>query len=51
MDEYIKKHLNDMLNSMNEVESYFNSEPKIFEKFNNDILRQRAVERENLLVE
>jgi uncharacterized protein with HEPN domain len=45
MDEYIKKYLNDVLNSINEVENYFNSEPKFFETFTNDILRQRAVER------
>ncbi|KAA6326382.1 hypothetical protein EZS27_024504 [termite gut metagenome] len=45
MNEYIKKYLNDVLNSINEIESYFNSEPKFFENFNKDILRQRAVER------
>jgi uncharacterized protein with HEPN domain len=50
MDEYIKKYLNDALNSINEVESYFNSEPKFFEKFNNDILRQRAVERNGEII-
>lgn len=45
MDKYIEKHLNDVLMSINEVESYFNSEPKLFENFSNDRLRQRAVER------
>lgn len=45
MDEYIEKHLNDVLMSINEVESYFDSKPKMFESFANDILRQRAVER------
>lgn len=28
MDEYIEKHLNDVLMSINEVESYFDSKPK-----------------------
>ncbi|KAA6349284.1 hypothetical protein EZS27_003293 [termite gut metagenome] len=30
------------------LKAYFNSEPKFFEKFNNDILRQRAVERNGM---
>lgn len=45
MDEYIEKYLTDVLNSINEVESYFRDRPKIFEDFTNDILRQRAIER------
>lgn len=45
MDEYIEKHLNDVLLSIEEVESYFTGQPKLFENFKKDILRQRAIER------
>ena len=45
MDEYIEKHLIDILNAATEVESYFADAPKRFQDFQNDMLRQRAVER------
>ena len=45
MDEYIKKHLVDILNATIEVESFFADAPKLFQNFQNDMLRQRAVER------
>lgn len=45
MDEYIEKHLYDVLLSINDVESYFDDAPKLFEEFRKDTLRQRAVER------
>ena len=45
MDEYIEKHLIDVLNAINEVESFFADRPKLFQEFQNDMLRQRAVER------
>ena len=45
MDEYIEKHLIDVLNAINEVESFFADGPKLFQEFQNDMLRQRAVER------
>ncbi|MEE0990584.1 MAG: HepT-like ribonuclease domain-containing protein [Paludibacteraceae bacterium] len=45
MDEYIEKHLVDILNATIEVESYFTNAPKLFQNFQNDMLRQRAVER------
>ena len=45
MDEYVKKHLIDVLNSCNEIESFFDGQPKIFENFRKDLLRHRAVER------
>lgn len=44
MDEYSKKYLLDVLNACEEVESFFEGK-KIFANFQNDILRQRAVER------
>ena len=41
MDEYIEKHLVDILNATIEVESYFTNAPKLFQNFQNDMLRQR----------
>ena len=45
MDEYIKKHLVDILNATIEVESCLADALKLFQKFQNDMLRQRAGER------
>ena len=45
MDEYIEKHLIDILNSATEVESYFADAPKRFQDFQIVMLRQMAVER------
>ena len=45
MDEYIEKHLYDVLLSIEETESYFEGSPSVYQDFEKDILRQRAVER------
>ena len=45
MDEYIEKHLVDILSATLEVESFFVGSPKRFQDFQHDMLRQRAVER------
>lgn len=45
MDEYIEKHLIDILNATIEVEGYFADAPKVFQNFQNNMLKQRAVER------
>ena len=45
MDEYIQKYLYDVLNAIEEVEAFFDGQPKMFGSFQHDILRQRAVER------
>ena len=45
MDEYIEKHLTDILISINEIESYFVKGNMRYDKFAKNILRQRAVER------
>ncbi|MDL2208700.1 DUF86 domain-containing protein [Parabacteroides sp. OttesenSCG-928-O15] len=45
MDEYIESCLNDILISIEEIESYFKKETMLYAIFKNDILRQRAVER------
>lgn len=45
MDEFIEKYLTDVQNAIIEVESFFEGQPKLFENFQKDTLRQRAVER------
>lgn len=45
MDEYTEKHLIDVLSAINEIESFFAGRPKLFQEFQHDMLRQRAVER------
>lgn len=45
MDEYIEKHLYDVLLSIEETESYFEGSSRVYQDFEKDILRQRAVER------
>lgn len=45
MDNNIKTWLFDILNSINEIESYFVDTPKLFEVYQNDLRTKRAVER------
>ena len=45
MDNSIKTWLYDILNSINEIESYFVDTPKIFEIYQNDLRTKRAIER------
>ena len=45
MDEYVEKYLYDVLNAIEEIETFFKGQSKRFENFQKDILRQRAVER------
>ena len=45
MDNEIKTWLYDILQSINEVESYFTDRPKKFEEFVSDLRTKRAVER------
>ena len=45
MDNSIKAWLFDILNSINEIESYFLDTPKLFEVYQNDLRTKRAVER------
>ena len=44
-DEYILKHLQDVLDAINELEGYFTDFPKRFDLFEKDGLRICAVER------
>ena len=46
MDESINKHLHDILDAINEVESFFGDKPKYFEEFCDDLCLRRAVERD-----
>ena len=46
MDENINKHLNDILDAINEIESFFGDKPKYFNEFCNDLCLRRAVERD-----
>ena len=45
MDSSIKTWLFDILNSINEIDSYFVDTPRLFEVFQNDLRTKRAVER------
>lgn len=45
MDNSIKTWLYDILNSINEIESYFVETPKMFEMYQNDLKTKRAIER------
>lgn len=45
MDQEIKTWLYDILQSINEVESYYENKPKIFEEYVSDTKTKRAIER------
>lgn len=46
MDNEIKTWLYDILQSVNEIESYYENKPKIFEEYIVDIKTKRAIERD-----
>ena len=46
MDENINKHLHDILDAINEIESFFGDKPKHFNVFCKDLCLRRAVERD-----
>ena len=46
MDDVINKHLQDILDAVNEVESFFGDRPKCFGEFCDDLCLRRAVERD-----
>ena len=46
MDSEIKTWLFDILQSIKEIESYFENQPKRFENYTNDTRTKRAVERD-----
>lgn len=45
MDNYTKKHLQDILTAIEEIESFLGYTPKLFDSFVNNICLRRAVER------
>lgn len=45
MDDLIKKHLQDILTAIQEIDSFFGLEPKIYNDFYNNLCIRRAVER------
>ena len=46
MDSRVKAWLYDVLNSINEIESYFQDQPKLLENYKADTKTKRAVERD-----
>ncbi|MGN0037337.1 MAG: DUF86 domain-containing protein [Bacteroidaceae bacterium] len=45
MDDLIKKHLQDVLTAIEEIESFFGDKPKLFEDFYDNLCLRRATER------
>lgn len=45
MDDLIKKHLQDILTTIEEIDSFFDSEPKLYDDFHSNLCLRRAVER------
>lgn len=45
MDDLIKKHLQDILTAIEEIESFFGDKPKLFEYFYSNLCLRRATER------
>ena len=46
MDNDIKTWLYDILQSINEIDSYYDNKPSIFEEYVSDIKTKRAIERD-----
>lgn len=45
MDNTEKKYLQDIQTAIDEIESFFGNEPKLFEAFSNNLCLRRAIER------
>ena len=45
MDDLIKKHLQDILTAIEEIESFFGDKPKLFDDFYSNLCLRRAIER------
>jgi len=46
MDNQIKTWLYDILQSINEIDSYYDNKPRIFDEYVSDIKTKRAIERD-----
>ena len=45
MDDLTKKHLQDILTAIEEIESFFGDKPKLFDDFYSNLCLRRAIER------
>ena len=45
MDDLTKKHLQDILSAIEEIESFFGDKPKLFDDFYSNLCLRRAIER------
>lgn len=45
MDNYIKKHLQDIITAIEEIDCFFENQPMQFQEFNKDLRLRRASER------
>ena len=45
MDEWIKKHWQNIQTAIEEIESFFGDKPKLFDDFYNNLCLRRAIER------
>ena len=45
MDDLIKKHMQDILTAIEEIESFFGDKPKQFDDFYSNLCLRRAIER------
>jgi uncharacterized protein with HEPN domain len=46
MDDIMKKYLQDILTAIEEIDSFFDGKPRLFDEFYNDIRLRRAIERD-----
>ncbi len=46
MDNDVKTWLYDILQSINEIDSYYENKPRLFEEYKSDIKTKRAIERD-----
>ena len=45
MGDFIKKHLSDILNAIEEIDSFYEGKPKLYKDFENNLLLRRGIER------
>lgn len=45
MDDFVKKHLQDILTAIEEIESFFGDGPMLFDDFYGNLCLRRAIER------
>ena len=50
MDDLTKKHLQDILTAIEEVESFFGDAPKVYDDFYSNLCLRRAIERSNITI-